>query len=160
MILRIVGNKRKQVHRTAHLATIFMDRTIPGCILLPTIGINIREIGVVLPTYELFKSTIGFITMEVLQSGTTRRKPFITGSILLPVPGVLVGAMSRRISVAISELIRVPSPMVHGTIHRSAPVLSHTGFTTGFIGPAARPRPTISPPTLGETQYPITIPSA
>src|SRR6266566_3495425 len=101
---------------------------------------------------------IGSITMGGPRSGTTRRKPSTTGSILPPVPGVLVEAMFQRILVVISEPIPTPSPMVHGTTHPLAPVLSHTGFTTGFIGPVAQLQLTISEPTLGETPYPTTIP--
>src|SRR6266702_5323465 len=135
MILLIVDNKCSRDHLTAPLATIFSGRTIPGCIELLTIGINIKGTGAALPIYVPFRATIGSITMVGLHNGTTRRRPSTTGSILLPVPGGLEVDMSRRISVVISEPIRMPLPMVHGMTHLLAPVLSHTGFTTGFIGP-------------------------
>src|SRR6266852_3597430 len=117
MILLIVDNKCSQDHLTARLATIFSGQTIPGCIQLLTIGINIKETGAALPTYAPFRSMIGSITMVGLQSGTTRRKPSTTGSILLPAPGGLEVDMSRLISVVILEPIRMPLPMVHGMTH-------------------------------------------
>src|SRR6266496_4943498 len=83
MILLIVGNKCSRDRLTAPLATIFSGQTIHGCIRLLMIGINIKETGVALLTYALFRSTIGSITMGRLRSGTTRRKPSTTGSILL-----------------------------------------------------------------------------
>src|SRR5437588_8193771 len=112
MILLIVDNKCRRDHLTAPLATIFSGQTIPGCIRLLTIGINIKGTGAALPIYAPFKSTIGSITMGRPRSGTTRRRLSTTGSILLPVPGGLEVDMSRRISVVILEPIRMLLPLL------------------------------------------------